>query len=347
MAQKIELIEDIELRSKGIESLSDRPNQSPIYGGNGMSARELKQAFDALAFLLKNKINELITAYGENASDYVVIKLEDETEISLGELATAFENGSLANGSIGLSLNARLSPTAEDVQTLQSIIYQLNENVSSVNEQAIIAHSRSIKLINVFYAITDSADQQPETWQPTIPIAQFGQYLWTKIRFTFESDDYTDCITVVAIRGDKGADGRALWHYDGDVGQYDSIITGNVDKLDIPDTSMLQTGDFVIYGTYLYEVSSANATIFHAVKLFDMKGEQGIQGEKGEKGDAGLDEDSVAEIITRVISANELVTPDYPEPELSYELNAHILTVSSSLATQFEIYVDGELVTTI
>lgn len=49
-----------------VEGLAKRPNQKGRYGRSGLSADELRRAFDGLALLAIEKINEIIEYIGQN-----------------------------------------------------------------------------------------------------------------------------------------------------------------------------------------------------------------------------------------------------------------------------------------
>lgn len=59
------------------------------------------------------------------------------------------------------------------------------------------------------------------------------------------------------------------------------------------------------------------------------------------------DEELIGEAIELFAEANNLTIPQYSTPELTYTVGGHELTMQSLAATEFEIYVDGTLLTTV
>ena len=53
-------ITESELAAKGVTSLPTRPNAPTAFGGTGLTAAELKAAFDALPILIAERLNLLI-----------------------------------------------------------------------------------------------------------------------------------------------------------------------------------------------------------------------------------------------------------------------------------------------
>ena len=72
-----------EAKAAGVSSLSDRPNQASRYGDGGRTAKALKERFDALPNLVREKFNIIArTLATEDASKYVTIGVEGD---QLGE----------------------------------------------------------------------------------------------------------------------------------------------------------------------------------------------------------------------------------------------------------------------
>ena len=64
---KTQRITDEEIKANGVSGLPTRPNAPLAFGGKGMSAEELKEAFDALPALIAQRLNLLIDDIsGEN-----------------------------------------------------------------------------------------------------------------------------------------------------------------------------------------------------------------------------------------------------------------------------------------
>jgi hypothetical protein len=72
-----------EAKAKGITSLSDRPNQASRYGDGGLTAQALKERFDALPNLVREKYNAVAEMLaGVDASKYITL---GDAESELGE----------------------------------------------------------------------------------------------------------------------------------------------------------------------------------------------------------------------------------------------------------------------
>ena len=76
--KKITPITDADLKGKLISGLADRPNMSSRYGDSDLTAAKLKERFDAVPTLLKNKINAIAEILASpDASKYIA--LDEET----------------------------------------------------------------------------------------------------------------------------------------------------------------------------------------------------------------------------------------------------------------------------
>lgn len=72
-----------EAKAKGITSLSDRPNQASRYGDGGLSAQALKERFDALPNLVREKFNAISQLLAStDAPRYITL---GDAETRLGE----------------------------------------------------------------------------------------------------------------------------------------------------------------------------------------------------------------------------------------------------------------------
>ena len=67
-----------EAKAAGISSLADRPNQTAAYGDGGLTAKALKERFDALPNLVREKFNIIADMLAsEEAARYVTIGSAD------------------------------------------------------------------------------------------------------------------------------------------------------------------------------------------------------------------------------------------------------------------------------
>ena len=91
-----------ELKAIGVQSLADRPNEMGQYGVGGLSAKQLKEHFDAAVIHLAEKYNQLLSLFGttdfldeilwsaQSESDWA---LPDQGELSLAHIKHAMETG--------------------------------------------------------------------------------------------------------------------------------------------------------------------------------------------------------------------------------------------------------------
>ena len=78
----IDKITDGQIVANGVQSLANRPNAPSRYGASGLTATQLKQAFDNLSSILAEKINEIIDGLQENGGETVSITLPGFTNIT-------------------------------------------------------------------------------------------------------------------------------------------------------------------------------------------------------------------------------------------------------------------------
>ncbi len=129
--KQFQKITDLQISSKGVASLSDRPNAMSQYGGEGLSPGALKQRFDKLASFIADKLNELYGALsGNDAAAYIHIALENLGVDSLDTLIKAMQNGSLANN----ILNVIPYDGAKDSKTLERCICDMAESIFVLEE---------------------------------------------------------------------------------------------------------------------------------------------------------------------------------------------------------------------
>lgn len=95
--KKLTNITPDQIKEKGVQALADRPNATAQYGQSGLTAAQLKLWFDKLATFLAGKINEIQNVIsGNEAGEYIRIKLEKYNIDNLDALVEAFLNGNFA-----------------------------------------------------------------------------------------------------------------------------------------------------------------------------------------------------------------------------------------------------------
>ena len=129
MADKVEktsltnfILGDAEVKSTKISSLSDRPNAASEYGGEALSAKELKERFDALPEAIRGKFNELLGfMQEEDFAGEIKINLCD-TISTLADLVEAIKTGELAK-------NLYVTDEQNGKKSLTAIYQNLTEDV--------------------------------------------------------------------------------------------------------------------------------------------------------------------------------------------------------------------------
>ena len=147
-----------------------------------------------------------------------------------------------------------------------------------------------IKTTSVDYAISTSGTTKPTTgWQPTIPTVPQGQYLWTRITWTY-TDNTTEQGYSVARQGEKGDSGKdGIAGKDG-VGLQSTNITyaGSTNGSTPPSTGWNTQVPTVPPGQYLWTrtvwtyTDSTSETGYSVARM-------GADGAKGNDGIAGKD----------------------------------------------------------
>ena len=97
---KINKISNSEFKENSVSSLPTRPNSYSKYGNEGMSAEELKRAFDKSAEILKERLNSLIeTLYSSDTEESIASEMQTGIEEipTLKMLFESIENGTLAS----------------------------------------------------------------------------------------------------------------------------------------------------------------------------------------------------------------------------------------------------------
>ncbi len=127
MIQKIPNITDAQLKERGVQALSNRPNLASQYGKGGMTPEELKKWFDNLAFFLKDEINKIHDVlYSKDAAKYInTIALDEWNISSLQDLLEAITNGQFAQ-----VLQVSRSPSNVMREPLQGVLYWMLSDIS-------------------------------------------------------------------------------------------------------------------------------------------------------------------------------------------------------------------------
>lgn len=119
-----------QIEQNGVQALSDRPNSVGAYGSGGLSPLELKLAFDRLATLIAEKLNEIHKVLaGDEAGQYISVQLREQGIEDLAALVAAIESGRLAE-----IMQLTPSAGAEKKENLQDIILSLARSLAEAQE---------------------------------------------------------------------------------------------------------------------------------------------------------------------------------------------------------------------
>ncbi|MCM1218225.1 MAG: hypothetical protein NC548_27380 [Lachnospiraceae bacterium] len=128
--KKLTNISNEQIKEKGVQALADRPNASNQYGQSGLTAAQLKLWFDKLATFLAGKINEIQDVIsGNEAGEYIRLKLDDYGVDNLDALVAAFLSGDFARD----ILKVYPSVSATQAVALQTL---LNNTALTISQHA-------------------------------------------------------------------------------------------------------------------------------------------------------------------------------------------------------------------
>lgn len=97
--EQIAAIEESAVQAASVASLRDAPNRGGTYGADGLTAQKLKEKFDELPLLVKDKLHELIAAYNNLVAS--ITNGELGNELNVNGLTLPDELARLAAGIIG------------------------------------------------------------------------------------------------------------------------------------------------------------------------------------------------------------------------------------------------------
>ena len=155
-----------QIEQNGVQALSDRPNSVGAYGSGGLSPLELKLAFDRLATLIAEKINEIHKVLAsDEAGQYISVQLRKQGIEDLAALVAAIESGRLAE-----IMQLTPSAGAEKKENLQDIILSLARSLAEAKENLgnIDDIKEALEEIEEIKAAIDNIPQFSEK-DPTVP----------------------------------------------------------------------------------------------------------------------------------------------------------------------------------
>ena len=135
----INKITTAQIVANGVQSLANRPNAPSRYGASGLTATQLKQAFDNLSSILAEKINEIIDGLQENGGETVSITLPGFPNITtLGQFLEFVTSPDFSSkvlkvyAKMGDETSVALQKYIYDVD---SVLMRLTERVSEIEKK--------------------------------------------------------------------------------------------------------------------------------------------------------------------------------------------------------------------
>jgi hypothetical protein len=116
--------------SEKVAGLSDRPNQTGVYGASGLTAQGLKNHFDLYSDKIAEKVNEIIDKLSNGNGDY--LSISTEKELSLYDLVASFEDGSWAG-------KFQIKPPASEKTNLLAFLNGLNASISALQKDGSVS----------------------------------------------------------------------------------------------------------------------------------------------------------------------------------------------------------------
>ena len=121
-------ITEKELKTNGVVSLADRPNAFSRYGSGGMTAEQLKEAFDKLAKLIAGRVNELFLSFKDVSADGNFAGAVNLPEELMGEGTLYDFLGWFASGEISKRLYVNYPGLG--VRTLEVALQAANNDIN-------------------------------------------------------------------------------------------------------------------------------------------------------------------------------------------------------------------------
>ena len=175
--------------SDKVAGLSNRPNQSGVYGVSGLSATELKAHFDKYADAIAKKVNEIIDKLSSGNGDYLSIG----DGKSLAMLIASFADGSWAN-----SFNIKLSGD-ESNSTLYARLNLILKSLSDHLENGAHIKKDSVGTDN----IQDKAVTESKIQDGAVTTGKLSQYDQNRIGNAFKSVSYNGTTGELSFTNNK------------------------------------------------------------------------------------------------------------------------------------------------
>lgn len=139
-------ITEKELKTNGVVSLADRPNAFSRYGSGGMTAQQLKEAFDKLSKLLADRLNDLFKSLGDGTEEGNFTGAVNLPEELMGEGTLYDFLGWFAAGQIANKMFA-YNPTTFKSDTLNNCLKALHDEAQDNLEYGKKEFASSVKIV--------------------------------------------------------------------------------------------------------------------------------------------------------------------------------------------------------
>ena len=194
-----------------------------------------------------------------------------------------YQEGSFATTSPTGTWSNTIVPVAEGKYLWTKTTFSDGKTMYGVAKQGVSGKDgMGISSTTVDYGVSNSASTQPTTWQPSIPQAAEGQYLWTRTVIDYTDTSKADTVTYTyakqGMKGDAGIAGT-------------SVTVSSIQYQEGSSATTAPTGTWspivvgVAEGKYLWtKTTFSDGKIAYGVAKQGEKGDQGVQGPKGNDG---------------------------------------------------------------
>lgn len=161
--KKFDQITEAQIKSRGVQALADRPNQTGQYGVAGLTAAQVKLHFDKLAMYLADKLNALFAALDEKSfPEYIKLAISEYED--LATLVKAMGNGDFAKRLLKVYPDAFHEEKKDKLQALQIVLNAFAKDIS----ERVVQITDAALLRRAYIVDTDGS-------QKALPIAEDGK----------------------------------------------------------------------------------------------------------------------------------------------------------------------------
>ena len=243
------------------------------------------------------------------------ITITDDTVLQEKQLTLSFEKDTTLGSSLSNSGTITIPVTEPVVTNLKLSWSKINTGPIGVG----------IASTQIKYGISESATVQPTEWSDNLPVADAGEYLWTRTVIDYTDPDKEDTVTYTySKQGETGTAGSSVTVSSI---QYQEGISATTP----PTGKWSDTVIGVVDGRYLWtKTEFSDGQIAYGVAKQGQKGDkgdQGIQGIQGPKGEQGIQGPKGADGQTSYF-------------HIKYSANANGNPMSETPSTYIGTYVD-------